>query len=222
MTKGKSRRQNVKTPGKNKKGRGTRNNKNKNKNTPAFSPVSAPPKLRHISYPDVETAVYDFKRMTADLDYEICATLRRSPLANNDTSVGNRIRWVLTVHNKWQRSNTTDRDSCTYERYDHIILHNHPDKYYPSREDIEKVVKNTNMMIRESFIVCKFGVWRFVVEPENKMPKDVFEEKREDTKRVSDKFYHATGEGRKYNPEAIQTLCAEIYRIYGSRLEFHE
>ena len=207
MTKGKSSR----TPGKNKKGRGTRNNKNKN--TPAFSPVSAPPKLRHISYPDVQTAVYDFKRMTADLDYEICATLRRSP---------DRIRWVLTVHNKWQRSNTTDRDSCKYERYDHIILHNHPDKYYPSVEDIEKVVKEKNAKIRESFIVCKFGVWRFVVEPENKMPESVFEGKREDAQRVSDKFYHATGEGRKYNPEAIQTLCDEIYRIYGSRLEFHE
>ena len=175
--------------------------------------MSPSAKVRHISYPDVETAVYDFKRMTADLDYEICATLRRSP---------DRIRWVLTVHNKWKRSNTTDRDSCTYERYDHIILHNHPNKYYPSVEDIEKVVKNTNMKIRESFIVCKFGVWRFVVEPENKMPEGVFEGKREDTKRVSDKFYYATDNGRKYNPEAIQILCDEISQIYDILLEFNE
>ena len=210
MTKSKSRRQNVKTPGKNKKGRGTRNRKNKN--TPAFSPMSPSPKVRHMLYPDVQTAVYDFKRMTADLDYEICATLRRSPGG-----------WVLTIHNNWQRAvKTNGRDLCDYERYDHIILHNHPDKYYPSVQDIEKVVKNTNMMIRESFIVCKFGVWRFVVEPENKMPKDMFDGKQKDAQRVSDKFYHATDKGRTYNPEAIQTLCAEISQIYGSRLEFHE
>jgi hypothetical protein len=201
-----------KTPG---KGRGTRNknHKNKNKNSPAFSPVSPSPKVRHISYPDVETAVYDFKLMTAGLDYEICATLRRSH---------DRIRWVLTIHNNWQPAITTGRDLCTYERYDHIILHNHPGKYYPSVQDIEKVVKNTNMMIGESFIVCKFGVWRFAVKPKNKMPKDVFEGKRKEAQRVSDIFYHATGEGLKYNAKAIQTLCKEITDIYGSRLEFHE
>jgi hypothetical protein len=207
MTKGKSRRQNVKTPGKNKKGRRTRNKNNKNKNTPAFSPVSPT-----FSYPDTETALFDFRRITADLKYEICATIE----IVSDEEVR------LLLHNKGHRSNTTSRDSCTFDKNksQNIILHNHPDKYYPSREDIEKVVKDKNMTIEESYIFCKFGIWSIAVTAENKISKHEVEEKAHYATEAFTAFYHATGKGRVYNKTAIDVLCQKIGKLYSIDIQF--
>ena len=52
--------------------------------------------------------------------------------------------------------------SCTHSRYEPIIWHTHPNnvkRFYPSVEDIVKILKEP---INESFIFCKYGLWNMV------------------------------------------------------------
>ena len=53
--------------------------------------------------------------------------------------------------------------SCTHSRYEPIIWHTHPNnvkRFYPSVEDIVKILKEST--INESFIFCKYGLWNMV------------------------------------------------------------
>ena len=50
---------------------------------------------------------------------------------------------------------------CSHVSYSNIIWHTHPDsvkRYYPSIEDVVKILKHSE--ITESYIFCKYGVWK--------------------------------------------------------------
>jgi hypothetical protein len=192
-----------------------KNRRVRTRNSPAFSPIS--PERQYIFFRNsVSEAVKYFKQITVDagISYEICATIARVPSDNS---------WMLKLHHKGEPSGdiTNDRNSCTFQGYEQIILHNHPDKYYPSREDIDKVLKNKHRNIRESYIACKFGIWRFVVEPDNKLTDSELETLKPQGKHALDDFYRHTVKGREYNEMAVEILCQEIYEIYGIRLDFY-
>lgn len=193
-------------------------NKNKRKTrtrrlSPAYSPASYY-NIPEISYyPDVMSAVYAFRDMTNPLKYEICATIEyKEP------------NWLLYLHNTTDSSDD-GRHMCRYKYHDSIILHNHPDKYHPSLQDIEKMLKKTprNIIIRKSFIVSKIGIWEFTVSPENKLDESEIETKRTQLDEVLTKFYNNkyTERGRKYDAPAVKEICRKLRKIYGITAEFH-
>ncbi len=179
--------------------------------SPAYSPVSPYHLPIDSFYPNVMSAVYAFREMTNELDFEICGTLQQKNINN----------WRLKIHNT-RNSATGKRLSCVYNYHEPIILHNHPDKYYPSLEDIEKVVKNkpANIVIYKSFIVSKVGIWEITVSPELKLSESEIYKKRDDVNTALNNFYKDTERGRKYNAAAVRELCNKIHSIFGLNMEF--
>lgn len=94
------------------------------------------------------------------------------------------------------------RAMCLYNSYNNIIWHTHPNtlKYYPSLEDILKVLKHE--IIYYSYIFTQFGYWTMYFKGVYKHvadPKFI-----EFVKNVNTKFYVKSGNGRKFNDEAIK------------------
>ena len=186
-------------------------NRGRGRRSRAYSPLS--PLTPLTEYPDVESAVFAFHEMTKNLDYEICATI------TTDESMGAQ----LILHNKKKERTDDKRNSCDYSKgYTSIILHNHPDKYYPSIEDLEKIVTNKkkNAIIRESYITCKFGIWMFLIDSKHKLTEEEMKNKHANMKKKLNAFYWATEKGRTYNAEEIKLLCSQIHDIYNIDADF--
>lgn len=106
---------------------------------------------------------------------------------------------------------TNDRKSCNYKYYSPIIWHTHPvsSKYYPSVEDIVKVLKHD--IITHSFIFTPFGYWIlnydgvFLHWTDPKL--SVFIEQ------CNKLLYESTNRGTTFNQEAIDNYCRRLNKI---------
>jgi len=87
-------------------------------------------------FDSVELAVKHFAEITADLDYEICATIKETSSK----------MFKFKLHNSGENAKKDTRHSCVFEHYEPIILHNHPDKFYPSWQDVEKIMKEKTIL----------------------------------------------------------------------------
>jgi hypothetical protein len=92
-----------------------------------------------------------------------------------------------------------DRPACMYEDYsDGIIWHTHPVKVYPSVEDVLKVIKSKNYMIRVSNIFTPVGLWELI--PEQRLDESsISEEFITKLRRILDSIYFQTNNGREYS-----------------------
>jgi hypothetical protein len=113
-----------------------------------------------------------------------------------------------------------DRLMCLYNKYDNIIWHTHPNtsKYYPSLEDILKVLKRD--IIHYSYLFTKFGYWILFFSGIFEHVKDPrFHDYIEDT---NNRFYRETGRGVEYNREAIEKYTQNLMKnIRGFIIEFY-
>jgi hypothetical protein len=133
-------------------------------------------------------------------DYEVCGIMERH------TQDANYYKVLLT--NMGSPRTENERASCNYSYYSTIIWHTHPKigKYYPSMEDIRKVLRNKT--IKASFIFTVYGAWLLQCTRDNDVPKDVEIE----IHRILNSFYfHSqTEKGKTYSYEAINELCDNL------------
>jgi len=139
------------------------------------------------------------------ITYEVCGTFN---LDKNDKITG--YSFNPNFHSKSHLSN--NRNFCTY---DNLILtskiwHTHPDKYYPSNEDIFKVFK---VKFKESYIISRFGF--FKISFNNNISNITAFDKIILTKIIYD-FYNSTNKGREYNKKAINILCKKLNNYINS------
>lgn len=132
--------------------------------------------------------------------YEVCGTFN---LDSNDNKIG--YSFNPKIYTKDKLSNT--RNFCTY---DNLILsskiwHTHPDKYYPSNEDIFKIFKKE---IKESYIISRFGYFTISF---NSYIDDLKEFNKFNIDKITSEFYFSTNKGRDYNKDAINKLCKKLY-----------
>ena len=98
--------------------------------------------------------------------------------------------------------------------YNPIVWHTHPSiaKYYPSVEDVCKVLKKHNgIETYVSIIFTVHGVWvlsNFVKPPPDPDADSLLREAIEDE--INSHFYENTNEGKDYNAEAIKTYLKNI------------
>ena len=100
----------------------------------------------------------------------------------------------------------TSRGTCNQVKAP-IIWHTHSSasKYYPSIEDINKVLKYPE--INTSFIYTRYGYWKLDYRGENILTES---EKRQISTDILDQFYNNTKKGRDYNMVAIDVLISSI------------
>ena len=112
------------------------------------------------------------------------------------------------------------RAMCLYNSYNNIIWHTHPNtsKYYPSLEDILKVLKHE--IIYFSYIFTQYGYWTMYFEGAYKHVADPkFIKFVED---VNNKFYFESGNGREYNSKAIDYYVNKLSStIEGFQISFN-
>ena len=112
------------------------------------------------------------------------------------------------------------RAMCSYISYNNIIWHTHPNtsKYYPSLEDILKVLKHQT--IYYSYIFTKYGYWTLYFEGVFSHVADPKFTKFVDD--VNNKFYFESGNGREFNPEVIEYYVNKLSStIAGFQISFN-
>jgi hypothetical protein len=133
------------------------------------------------------TEIYDFIN-DSDSDYEI------SGKYTNGES-------VFTMIHVGERKGNNKRASVKIDNND-IIWHTHPptSKYYPSVEDICKVLKHPDINV--SIIFTIYGVWVYKCNTEERVHK-IPEDLTQLINGLGDDFYRETEKGRTYNIDAI-------------------
>jgi hypothetical protein len=105
------------------------------------------------------------RNYTYPLKEEVCGSIHTvKPRQTGEKFTFTVYRHDAPFHHRNKRY-ITQRHSCRHEDYkDKQIWHNHPNtsKFYPSREDIIKPLKErpgTGINITNNYIFCQFGVW---------------------------------------------------------------
>jgi hypothetical protein len=169
---------------------------------------------KHIFATDnLLTAINEIKHMVIDSDipYEICGSI--SPTGTS---------FDVYEHEAGSISGTS-RANCLYEDYrEPIIWHNHPktSKYYPSLEDIQKVIKSKNSTLYKSFIFTHMGYWELTAIQHI----DISPKLSANIETLLNWFYFKSGNGRVYNKDAIDRLIKDLNTILLPNvmyIEFH-
>ena len=107
------------------------------------------------------------------------------------------------------------RKHCRYEYHNKFIWHSHPtsSKFFPSLEDILKIIKHAR--IEYSYIFTTFGFWtlRSIEHIE------IDDSLRERIDEMLTMLYHTTSRGREYNAESVATFISKINELLGGILE---
>lgn len=139
-----------------------------------------------------------------DLDYELCGTIE---ILRNKS-----YKYELLLHDKTLESTSSTRLSCNYEKYSNIIWHTHPhiSKFFPSIEDILKVIKlRPKNIIKDSYIVTGFGIWQ--LSSINYINIDVDIQKN--IQQILDNLYRNTSRGREYESNAVNTAINDLNNL---------
>jgi proteasome lid subunit RPN8/RPN11 len=118
------------------------------------------------------------------LDYEVCGFLKR-----------NRIDNYLELDE--QKNITTDlsRKNCQLKKIKRMIYHTHPltSKSYPSVEDVLKIVKLKNKIIKVSIIFTRWGIWELHCDNKSdNIPTQIVDKIRKQLTNI----YHNQNKGR--------------------------
>jgi len=120
-------------------------------------------------------------------------------------------KYVLTDIGK--EKTETSRGTCNQVKAP-IIWHTHSSasKYYPSIEDINKVLKHHK--INTSYIYTEHGYWTMHYADERILTDS---ETRQITTNILDQFYNNTKKGRDYNRRAINDVVSQINDKIGDK-----
>jgi hypothetical protein len=158
---------------------------------------------KHIFATDnLLTAINEIKQLVIDSDipHEICGSISQTG-----------TNFDIYEHEAGSISGTT-RANCLYEDYrEPIIWHNHPktSKYYPSIEDIQKVIKTKNSTLFKSFIFTHMGYWELTAIQHI----DISPKLSLNIERLLNWFYFKSSQGRVYNKDAIDRLIKDLNTI---------
>jgi len=112
------------------------------------------------------------------------------------------------------KSETNHSASCPSSNYRKMWhTHSFVSKYYPSWQDISKVIKHAS--VEESIIYTKFGYWTLSCINNTNLEKS-FEKKITD---ILNSFYFNTGNGREYNIEQIRILIINVKEYVSTLIE---
>jgi len=161
---------------------------------------------------DENKIVSHYKLNTTDLEYIInllCETSEYCGILHVDSDT-NELFIDKDSINKGKKD-SYGRLYCANKKYDKIIWHTHPklSKYFPSTEDILKILKNSN--INQSFIFTSFGYWALYYYGE--LPEHKINDKTINIKRINDLFYFKTQKGREYNKDEIDIYISNLKRL---------
>lgn len=109
------------------------------------------------------------------------------------------------------RLNCTSSDAPT-------IWHTHPakSKYYPSYEDIRKLLKRNNTT--KSIIYTRFGHWILEYLDEKDTASHLIDyQYNKPINKALDTFYYESGKGREYNLNAINKLINSISLLFDGK-----
>lgn len=125
-----------------------------------------------------------------ELDHEVCGFIERGD--TNSLKVNEQENILLLIK--------ADRKSCQTTGYSEIYYHTHPNnsKFYPSHEDIIKVMKKNEIM--SSIIFTKYGIWEIVRKNRdmyfNNLSMDEQKYLEKKIRKTLDKIYFKNKEGR--------------------------
>lgn len=153
----------------------------------------------YYSSNDLADAINYIRTNAMHLDYEICGTI----------SVQDDV--VHVIMHEIPSSTVGKRKMCMNEYYDSIIWHTHPasSKFYPSLEDVEKIIKTKNEMIKRSFIITNFGVWQL----RSIRHTNITTSMRKNIQFLLDKLYYNTGRGRQYDKYSVTEFTTRFNRL---------
>jgi hypothetical protein len=119
-----------------------------------------------------------------DRDYEICGFLK-----------SNRENKYLELDEQENISTDFTRKSCQTKKYK-MIYHTHPlsSKSYPSSEDIFKIVKLKNKIIKISVIFTRWGIWELYC---NKKSDIITDKIKHNVKQQLTSIYHQQNGARE-------------------------
>jgi len=145
------------------------------------------------------------KTIDSNIDYEECGTIEK------DTS-----GYIVKQH-EVPFIQGESRKHCLYENYNKIVWHSHPtsSKFYPSLEDILKIIKQKNAIIDYSYIFTKFGFWTLHsiehIEIDDLLPERITN--------LLNELYFNTTKGRVYNAESVDIFINKINQLLRGTLE---
>ena len=138
--------------------------------------------------------IEDIRRSISRDDFEICGYIDKTD------------RDKQYKEGQGEPKREGERGSCSSP--DHTIIwhtHSHVSKYYPSREDIKKVLKSS--LVKESIIYTLYGFWILSFHDKITFFGEDFDS---DVSDILDTFYRNTGRGRVYNKAEIDKLISEL------------
>ena len=119
-----------------------------------------------------------------DRDDEICGFLKKDKFSN-----------YLKLDEQENVSTDFTRKSCKTRRHKKMIYHTHPfaSKSYPSIEDIFKIIKMKNKIIKVSIIFTRWGIWQLNCNKKTtKIPEEIINVVDEQLTNI----YHNQNKGR--------------------------
>lgn len=154
------------------------------------------------------------------LKHEVCGFIERGDM--NSLLVNEQENTLILTE--------SDRKSCKTEGYSEIYYHTHPNisKFYPSYEDIRKVMKRNEIM--SSIIFTKYGIWEIVRKNRDKYFDNLSEEEKETleitVKQILDEIYFNNKKGKNLRDLSsmyrdIQILENVINEDYSIDINIH-
>lgn len=156
--------------------------------------------------------IMNIKREAIDsgIEYELCGHIETTRLVNG-------IEHVALVHTPATRP-TRSRPSCDYETQNPIIWHSHPmtSKFYPSIEDILKVVKTKKhrVNVNKSYIITSAGLWQLFGDDREKLTEAQFQEYIPILDKIFRELYFSSGKGRVYNDPAMAIAVRRLNLVF--------
>lgn len=139
-----------------------------------------------------------------DKKYETCGLFDYNIMLNGEIIINN-----FLPEKKNSLRLPGERLYCIYKKYDKIIWHTHPDKIYPSLEDILKILKNE--IINFSIIFCKFGYFQLYFYDKIDNITDELQKHIQDI--LNEYYFSNTRNGRDYDEKSIKKLCHKLNYI---------
>jgi hypothetical protein len=118
-----------------------------------------------------------------------------------------RGKYTVQIHER-ERGKTGTRLYCNYEYYSNIIWHSHPKvtKFYPSLEDILKIIKLKNKQIENSYIFTDFGFWALKSLNHIEINPTLTDE----INQLLNRLYFETNKGREYIEESVNKFVGDL------------
>lgn len=181
---------------------------------------------------DVNNVIYEYKLINK-LGYIV---YRKLPINSKDINeivklLGDKVEYCGLFENvngilyiiKDQTTKgivTEGRPKCFYKNYGKFIWHTHPNtsKFYPSVEDILKLLKHDQ--IYYSYIFTRYGYWIMYFKGSYNDINNPNLVKY--INNVNTKMYFKTMKGREYNEESIKYYINKLRSINGFEINFRK